>query len=135
MRRLGFVGLLFAVTAAPFWARHDTGSCGTTPTTPAEVLFRHRQAERARATRLKPLAAAAPSTNRDIGNVAVIENTDGVVDALNQFDLDNATLTFTPAAGGTSGVGRASTSAVVIASLLLLFTDMALAKLIVLIWN
>jgi phospholipid/cholesterol/gamma-HCH transport system permease protein len=39
------------------------------------------------------------------------------------------------AAGGTSGVGRASTSAVVIASLLLLFTDMALAKLIVLIWN
>jgi phospholipid/cholesterol/gamma-HCH transport system permease protein len=39
------------------------------------------------------------------------------------------------ATGGTSGVGRASTSAVVIASLLLLFTDMVLAKLIVLIWN
>jgi phospholipid/cholesterol/gamma-HCH transport system permease protein len=39
------------------------------------------------------------------------------------------------ATGGTAGVGRASTSAVVIASLLLLFTDMVLAKLIVLIWN
>ena len=39
------------------------------------------------------------------------------------------------ASGGTAGVGRASTSAVVIASLLLLFTDMVLAKLIVLVWN
>jgi uncharacterized protein (TIGR03437 family) len=104
MRRLAFIGLLCAVTAAPLLARHDSAGCGTTPTTPAEVLFRHRQAERARAARLKPLAAAAvaPSTNRDAGNVAIIENTDGVVDALNQFDLDNATLTFTPVAGGTT---------------------------------
>ncbi len=38
------------------------------------------------------------------------------------------------ATGGTEGVGRASTNAVVVASLLLLFTDMVLAKLIVLIW-
>lgn len=39
------------------------------------------------------------------------------------------------ATGGTSGVGRAATSAVVIASLLLLLTDMVLAKAIVLLWN
>jgi phospholipid/cholesterol/gamma-HCH transport system permease protein len=39
------------------------------------------------------------------------------------------------ARGGTEGVGRASTNAVVIASLLLLFADLVLAKLIVLIWN
>jgi phospholipid/cholesterol/gamma-HCH transport system permease protein len=39
------------------------------------------------------------------------------------------------ATGGTSGVGRASTSAVVTASLLLLLTDMVLAKVIVLLWN
>ena len=37
--------------------------------------------------------------------------------------------------GGTAGVGQASTNAVVIASLLILFTDMVLAKLIVLIWG
>ncbi|HTY00051.1 MAG TPA: ABC transporter permease [Bacteroidota bacterium] len=37
--------------------------------------------------------------------------------------------------GGTEGVGHASTNAVVTASLLLLFSDMILAKLIVLIWN
>jgi phospholipid/cholesterol/gamma-HCH transport system permease protein len=39
------------------------------------------------------------------------------------------------ATGGTEGVGKATTNAVVIASLLLLFTDMILAKLIVLLWN
>lgn len=39
------------------------------------------------------------------------------------------------ASGGTEGVGRASTKAVVTTSLLLLFTDMLLVKLIVLIWN
>jgi uncharacterized protein (TIGR03437 family) len=103
MRRLGFLSLAIAVTAAPLLARHDTAVCGTTGTTPAEVLFLHRQAERARAGRFRPLVAAATasSTNRDIGNVAIIENRDGVVETLNQFDLDSATLTFTPAAGGT----------------------------------
>jgi phospholipid/cholesterol/gamma-HCH transport system permease protein len=39
------------------------------------------------------------------------------------------------ATGGTAGVGLASTNAVVIASLLILFTDLMLAKLIVLAWG
>lgn len=39
------------------------------------------------------------------------------------------------AAGGTEGVGRASTSAVVISSLLLIFTDMILVKVAVMIWG
>src|SRR5450759_2301795 len=101
MRRLGFLFLVIAVTAAPVVARHDTAGCGTTDTTPAEVLFLHRQAERARAARPRPLAAATASTNRDIGNVAIIEAGDGVVETINQFDLDASTLTFTPVAGGT----------------------------------
>src|SRR5450759_1390397 len=100
MRRLGFLCLVIAVTAAPVGARRDTAGCGTTDTTPAEVLFLHRQAARARAARPRPLAAAA-SSNRDIGNVAIIEDRDGVVETLNQFNLDASTLTFTPVAGGT----------------------------------
>jgi uncharacterized protein (TIGR03437 family) len=100
MRRLGFLSLAIATMVAPVLARHETVGCGTTGTTPAEVLFLHRQADRTRA-RLRPLAAATASINRDIGNVAIIENRDGVVETLNQFDLDNSTLTFTPAAGGT----------------------------------
>src|ERR1022692_2207579 len=120
MRRLGFLSLAIATMAAPAMARHDTAGCGTTGTTPAEVVFLHRQAERARAARPRPLAAAAAtaSTNRDIGNVAIIENRDGVVEILNQFDLDHATLTFTPVSGGTapyryaySGLGYDSSAA------------------------
>jgi uncharacterized protein (TIGR03437 family) len=102
MRRFGFLSLALAMTMAPVMARHDTAGCGTTGTTPAEVLFLHRQAERRRAARPRPLAATATaSTNRDIGNVAIIENRDGVVETPIRFDLDSATLTFTPAANGT----------------------------------
>src|SRR5450756_2724049 len=110
MRRLGFLCLVIAVTAAPVVARHGTAGCGTTDATPAEVLFLHRQAQRARAARPKPLAAATASTNRDIGNVAIIEDSDGVVEKLNQFNLDGATLTFTSAAGGTPRYRYASVS-------------------------
>src|ERR1035437_7171608 len=100
MRRLGFLCLAIAGTAPPVVARHDTAGCATTATTPAEVLFLHRQALRTRGTRPRLLLAATPSTNRDIGNVAIIEDSDGVVEKLNQFNLDASTLTFTPAPGG-----------------------------------
>jgi uncharacterized protein (TIGR03437 family) len=45
-------------------------------------------------------ASAAASGNRDIGNIAIIEDADGVVERLNQFNLDSNTVTFTPAAAG-----------------------------------
>jgi len=98
MRRLGFLCLLISVTGLPVGARHLTADCGTSATTPAEVRFLHRQAQRKRTARLGPMAAAPAiaSTNRDIGNVAVIENAEGEVETINQFDLDNATVTFTP---------------------------------------
>jgi uncharacterized protein (TIGR03437 family) len=96
MRRLGFLGLLIAYAAAPVAARRDVAGCGTSDSTPAEVMFLHRQAARRNATRPRPLAAGTTaSTNRDIGNIAIIENSDGVVETLNQFDLDGGTLTFT----------------------------------------
>jgi uncharacterized protein (TIGR03437 family) len=95
MHRLGSLCLALVVISAPVEARHVTAGCGTSGTTPAEVMFLHRQAERARAARPKALAAAAASTNRDIGNVAIIEASDGTVETLNQFDLDQATVTFT----------------------------------------
>jgi uncharacterized protein (TIGR03437 family) len=99
MRRIGPLSVIFACLVAPVWARHDVSACGTTRETANETLFLHRQAVRARAARLfKPMAAATGSANRDIGNIAVIEDAGGVVERMNQFDLDNNTLTFTPAA-------------------------------------
>ncbi len=65
--------------------RHPPKSCFCTGRLPAGTP-----------ARLRPLAATpAASTNRDIGDIAIIENSDGVVESLNQFDLDGSTLTFT----------------------------------------
>ncbi len=41
-------------------------------------------------------AAAPPSINHDAGNIAIIEDSDGVVSRPNQFNLDQKTLLFTP---------------------------------------
>ena len=49
-------------------------------------------------------AAAAVSANRDAGNIAIIEDTDGIVARQNEFNLDLKTLRFTP---GTSGYAYA----------------------------
>ena len=101
MRRLGYLPLAALVAVAPLAARHSAAECGTTGGTASEVLFLHGQAQRVRALRARPLAAATPAANRNIGNVAVIEASDGVVENQIQFNLDKSTLTFTPVAGST----------------------------------
>jgi uncharacterized protein (TIGR03437 family) len=98
MRRPGLFLIILVSLVVPLVAHHETGGCGTSRETPAQTLFLHRQAQRARAARIRPQAAAAPSGNRDIGNIAIIEDTDGVVEFQNQFNLDNNSLTFTPSA-------------------------------------
>src|SRR4051794_30647456 len=78
-------------------ARHDTTVCATTRDTAAESVFLHRQSTRARRLRPAALAApAAPPADRDIGNIAILEDTNGVVERLNQFNLDGRSLVFTP---------------------------------------
>ena len=93
MRRLGLILLL---TIAAAWPRQDAAGCATTRETSAERLFLHRQARRLRA--LRALAPPASTADRDSGNIAIIEDSGGIVERLNQFNLDNTTLTFTPSA-------------------------------------
>ncbi|MDE3166772.1 MAG: hypothetical protein KGN36_13280, partial [Acidobacteriota bacterium] len=93
MRRFGIFLLIFSAAA---FARHGAGDCGTMPETPAERIFLHRQSARARHARSAALAAStAPPNDRDIGDIAIIEDSGGVVARLNQFSLDTSTLTFT----------------------------------------
>jgi len=83
------------VLACPALARHpDSASCGTTAETAHQSLFLHRQSIRSRTPR--PQLASPP--DYDIGNIAVIQDRDGVVIRQNQFNLDNNTLTFSPTA-------------------------------------
>ncbi len=89
MRRL----LLLALLALPAPARRVPTLCGTTAETPAERLFLHRKAP-------LPRAIAAPSANRDLGDIALIEDTAGIVARQNEFNLDLKTLRFTPGSAG-----------------------------------
>ncbi len=99
MRRIGTLSLLIACLGAPVVARHSTSVCGASREGSSETLFLHRQSVRAR-SRLRPLAATPSfaSANRDIGNIAIVEDTDGVVARQNQFNLDLKTLQFIPTA-------------------------------------
>src|SRR6266567_6974542 len=100
MRRLRSLLFLISVLAVPVIARHETGVCGTTAETANERLFLHRQSVRARSRALglpRPLAATTLSAARDIGDIAIVEDTDGVVARENEFNLDLKTLQFTPA--------------------------------------
>src|SRR5438552_4161012 len=74
--------------------------CGTNPERWKVELYLHRQAERARrAAQIQSAGSPAsrPSAARDIGNIAVLEDSDGIVARRNLFDLDQKTLTFSPA--------------------------------------
>ncbi|HLK69520.1 MAG TPA: hypothetical protein VKU19_39090 [Bryobacteraceae bacterium] len=98
MRRFGHPFLLLVALSAPAMGSHIVSECGTTRETSHETLFFHRQAMRARPA-ARPRAASA---NRDIGNIAIIEDSDGVVARQNQFNLDLKTLHFLPAGSAAS---------------------------------
>src|SRR5947207_2783042 len=104
MYRFGSFSLALFCIAVLLPARQPTAGCGTTRESANEALFLHRQAQRARAAR-PPLAQASlrtstPTARGDQGNLAIIEDSNGVVERLNQFNLDFSTLTFTPGAPG-----------------------------------
>jgi len=81
-------------------ARQIKVICGTSPEKRKEELHLHRQAVLARrASQLQAngtQGGAQRSAGRDIGNVAIIDDSDGVVAKRNPFNLDVSTLTFTP---------------------------------------
>src|SRR5690242_3549543 len=83
-------------------ARQVKVICGTDREHSKVELFLHRQAELARqVARLQATTARAPSptsASSDVGNIAILEDSDGVVAQRNPFDLDQQTLTFTPTA-------------------------------------
>lgn len=87
--------LLVLTLAVPGYTRHAALDCGTTRETPAERQFFHRRALK-RAPRRRVAGTAAV---RDIGNIAIMDDSNGVVARQNDFNLDGQTLQFTLQAG------------------------------------
>src|SRR5579859_2365735 len=81
-------------------ARQIKVICGTDPARRKEELHLHQQAVLARraaqAQANGTQGGARRFTGQDIGNIAIIEDSDGVVAKRNPFNLDLKTLTFTP---------------------------------------
>lgn len=100
MSRLSSILLTLLLLQAPAPARQETAVCGTHADRWREELQLHRKASRLRALR-GPRRQAVETTpraaGRDIGEIAVIEDADGVVSRRNPFDLDNRTVRFLPA--------------------------------------
>jgi hypothetical protein len=77
-------------------AKQPPLECGTYFGRAQAELFLHRRAARSGGTRR---SAAAP-VHRDVGNIAVIDDSDGVIGRRNRFDLDRRTLIFMPSGPG-----------------------------------
>ncbi len=102
MRKLAVLPLVCGLLQIPVLARHDPQACGTHAERAREELFLHGRSL-ARTSRFANIlsssqpAAGLSNQPRDIGQIAVIDDSDGVIGRRNPFDLNQKTLTFLPA--------------------------------------
>lgn len=106
-RRSAALGCSVLVCAAALTARQpETPGCGTHAGNAREELFLHNQTLRSRgltrALHRKSLAVAAAATSKDYGDIAVMDDSDGVIARRNPFDLAHTTIIFTPSAPSTA---------------------------------
>jgi uncharacterized protein (TIGR03437 family) len=114
--RSGLLACSVVVWAIGLSARQpEIPGCGTHDRNAKEELFLHYESLRSRgvqrSTHLKSIAAAAAATTKDYGNIAVIEDTDGVIARRNVFNVDQKTITFTPSSPGAARYGVKSGAA------------------------
>ena len=100
MKRLAVACLACLLLSNAVPGRQVPPACGAYPGIWKERLHFHRKALKARKVlsvmAARPELRSAASTNRDYGNIAVIDD-EGVVANVNGFDLSGKTLTFLPA--------------------------------------
>jgi hypothetical protein len=90
------VSLCLTETGYP---RQDWVVCGTNRERGREEIHLHRQSVRSRAKLgLRTLETAPAAAGKDIGNIAVLEDSGGVVARRNTFNLALRTVTFRPSA-------------------------------------
>src|SRR4051794_7322484 len=85
---------LSLVALTDTYARLEISICGTHRDRAQEELFLHRRIAAKRKS-LAPNAGATPAA-RDIGEIAILEDSDGVIARRNDFNLDLKTIRFTP---------------------------------------
>ena len=102
MQKIFRLILVAALVASCLPARQEQAVCGTHRDKWQETVYLHGRAEQKRLARklenrAAGLAAAATrSAARDSGNIAIMEDGDGVVERMNGFTLNGRTVAFQP---------------------------------------
>ena len=94
MRRTPALLLVAFLVPCALLGRLEPRVCGTHAETTQEELFLHRQAVSHRS--FGRAQAPAGLASRDVGNIALIDDSNGVIGRSNPFDLNEKTLRFTP---------------------------------------
>jgi uncharacterized protein (TIGR03437 family) len=103
MRRSAVLYAALWFVTAPVFPRQEISICGTSRQTLKQQLHLHRQSLRLRkAMGLKVAPRQAAQAAKDIGNITVLSDADGVISRQNPFNLANNTVTFTPSAADAS---------------------------------
>ncbi len=92
--------LLFLLFLAQGFARLEQSLCGAYRDRWREELQHHRAAPGRQAT--AALVRAAPNGSPDVGDIAILEDSGGVVARRNLFNLDQKILKFSPVGGNTA---------------------------------
>lgn len=99
MKRLVCLLPIALLLAAPGYSRQNGDGCGASRERLQQDIQLHRRTLKLRSQgKLRALKAVTPRA--DIGDIAIIEDGDGVVSRLDDFNLNGKSLTFTP--GGAS---------------------------------
>lgn len=93
MRPVALVVLSLVFLTQGF-GRLERSACGTHRDRWREEIHLHARVDSKR--RISPLTAIAPSAAFDIGQIAILEDSDGVVARRNAFNLDQRTIQFSP---------------------------------------
>jgi uncharacterized protein (TIGR03437 family) len=91
-RCLALVCSLFSASA---WSKPPASTCGTHGEISREQIFLHARHAAARSKLALPKSSSA-AASRDIGEIVVMDDSDGVIGRRNPFNLDRRTLIFRP---------------------------------------
>ena len=96
---------ILTLASTPFcgWGRQDPQTCGTHTMRGREEMFLHRAFAAHRAVRAA--SSQTPAADRDLGSIALIEDSGGVVGRRNPFTLAQRTLSFLPSGPSASSYG------------------------------
>lgn len=92
-----FLSLLVCATLLP--AKQDTRSCASHPGKWREELHLHQRSRVAR-SKVRTASVEKAAVLTDVGNLALLDETDGVVARRNPFNLNGKTIRFLPAGAG-----------------------------------